>query len=49
MSPKEPDKRPQHENEDLDAEEIAEGPAELFEADYDREPVSEADAPVPPG
>ncbi len=49
MSQKEPDKRAEHENDELDAEQLAEDAVELFEADHKGEPASDADAPVPPG
>ena len=49
MSQQEPDQRVEPDDEDLDAEEIAEGAADLFGADYKGEPASDADVPPPPG
>jgi hypothetical protein len=49
VSRKKSDKRAEHENEELDAEQVVEDAVEFFGADHEGAPASDADAPVPPG
>jgi hypothetical protein len=49
VSQKEPNRRDERADDELDAEEIAEGAVEFFGADHKGEPAGDSDIPVPPG